>query len=70
MLEALEQDLCQIEVEDQRIATRKDLEDDLLVEEPLRDNGLGPPVEGVVQREDYSDTENVVHFREGPRRRQ
>ena len=64
------QDLCQIEVEDRRIATRKDLEDDLLVEEPLRDNELGPPVERVVQRKDYSDTESVVHFREGPRRGQ
>ena len=39
VLEALEHDLCQIDVEDQPIATRKDSEDDLLVEEPLRENG-------------------------------
>ena len=67
VLEALEQDLCQIEVEDQPIATRIDSEDDLLVEEPLRENGPGPPVEGDVQREDESDTGSVVHNR--PQRR-
>ena len=63
VLEVLEQDLCQIEGEDQPIATRTDSEDDPLVEEPLRENGPGPPVEGDVHREDESDTASVVHNR-------
>ena len=50
VLDALEQDLCQIEADNQPVATRKDSEDDLL--EPA------PPVE-VVQREDQSDTESA-----------
>ena len=45
VLEALEQDLCQIEVEDQPIATRKDSEDDFLGEGPLVGNEPVPPVE-------------------------
>ena len=49
VLDAFEQDLCQIEV-DQPIATRHDAEDDLL--EPA-------PIEVVPREEEQSDTESV-----------
>ena len=59
-----EQDFCQIEGDDQPLATRIDSKDDPLVEGPVRETQEpGPPIEGDVQSEEESDTESLVHNR-------